>query len=528
MDFGFLSLPAETVAHIIQCLPKKDIKNVRLVSKNMNVIATRFLFESLIISTCLKDRENFTAISQHPVFSQLVKEVVHDSTHVTCAEGRERFALSRASYTRFLFPRMNATDSTGVTSRKCSKASIHRGYKIFAKNFHDQAELAWLSGDDLTNPLDVVSRPANFASLLMDPQNHRNVAKHLPDDLVRLVHGLPRMPKVRRFVITDCRYSKDPDQAADSNGLVKLSATINNQGVRGKDEVILNPRPWLNAKEVATTRRIDRSWYRGFFVLTQAISMTHVTTVKSFKVERNSITSGLSGEVFDMSPRELFHAANAFRNLTTVQLKIQTGWNPEMATRWQDTMARGDLAQILGAATHLKFLDLRMEAVNPYPIHFARLISTHTWPNLHKFTLARVALVSDGEGFLEFFERHRDTLRGLWLEEVVILNPGQAQGVSSEAGKILAEEFATSGRDPAGLWSSWSIWNEILGAMGRDAVALDNITFFENNFSPRFAGWIFHSCNPPAVFDFLRSRGVIRPSIPCQHKTGSFWHEEDR
>ncbi|MCJ1467881.1 hypothetical protein MMC07_006506 [Pseudocyphellaria aurata] len=82
---------------------------------------------------------------------------------------------------------------------------------------------------------------------------------------------------------------------------------------------------------------------------------------------------------------------------------------------------------------------------NPYPIHFAKLIGTHTWPNLQKFTLARVAMLLDGNGYLEFFERHRYTLRGLWLEKVMIMNPEQTCGVSSEADKIHVDAHRISG-----------------------------------------------------------------------------------
>ncbi|MCJ1462366.1 hypothetical protein MMC07_000966 [Pseudocyphellaria aurata] len=52
-------------------------------------------------------------------------------------------------------------------------------------------------------------------------------------------------------------------------------------------------------------------------------------------------------------------------------------------------MARNDGAwrsrSNLGAAKHLKILSFRREAVNPYPIHFAKLIGTHTWPNRTSF-----------------------------------------------------------------------------------------------------------------------------------------------
>lgn len=513
MDFGPVFLPAETLVNIIRRLPKEDNKNVRLVSKGLNLIATPFLYESLIISTQVKDRENFTAIAEHPAFSQLVKEVLYDSTNMHYADGGEQFNPNQTSYTRFLFKRMNFTGPTNAKTGNFTKASMHRGFKIFEKNLYEQVELARYHGEDMTRLF--AMRPDNFSSLLMDQKNHRDVAKYLPDDLVRLVHGLPRMPGVKRFVITDCRYAKD------DNGVPGcLSVTINNEGVRGIDEVIINPRHWLNANEAARDDDINRSWYRGFFVLAQAASMTGMTRLKSFEVA--CITSGLSHTIFDMSPREIFHTANAFRNLTNIRLKIQASSSPMMRTTWQNTIARGGLAKVLGAAKHLEILDLRMEFVNPNPILFAELVGSHTWPNLRKFTLARVSLYLDQDGFLQFFERHRYTLRGLWLQDVMIVTQEEALAVWSEEARFLTEQIASqeySGR--------WSHWDDILETMGRLAVGLTEMTFFERNFGPMPAGWVFHSCNQPAVFDFLRSRGVNRVLVPCQHCAMNFWLNEE-
>lgn len=537
MDFGSSYLPAEIVFNIIGSLSTIDNKNLRLVSKEFSAFASHIVFESLYISTKLKDRELFTTLSEHPVLSQLVKEVIYDSTTIVFAEGDHRFAPNRTSYTRFLNHRMNCSRSIVPNSSpplssslltpsprvRYSKASFDRGFNRFVKDFYDQTEHAGYYGDDMTRIKDTLLRPSNFSSLLMDQKNHHDLAKFLPDDLVRLVHGLPRMPKVRHFKITDCRYSKNVKRISHvyagyiSNAMrqiTSLSVSVKNQGIRGIDEVILDPRPWPSRNEREEDLDFDRSWYRGFFVLAQAASMTNMRRLDSFKVERDCRKSGISHTIFSMSERELYHTTNAFSSLTSIRLKIQTADMNGKA--WHETIMRGDLVQILGAAKNLEILALRMDSVNRIPVHFRSLFGTHTWPFLREFTLAGVMLKVDGTGFLEFFKRHQYTLRSLWLEEVIIVTPEEAIVAWS------LYESSSLERD------QWSYWQEILRFMAVDPVALTNITFFQKNINPGCAGWVFHSCNPPAVLDFLRSGGINRPTVPCQHRARSWWFEEDR
>ena len=208
-----------------------------------------------------------------------------------------------------------------------------------------------------------------------------------------------------------------------------------------------------------------RSWYRGFFVLTQAASMTNMGTLASFTVERACTTSGLSQVVFSMSQRELYHTMNAFSNLTTIQLKIQTG--TLNVYTWGEGMCRGDLAQILGAAKHLQILELRMNEVNINPVSFTKFIGTHTWPNLRESTLATVILELDGNEFLKFFERHRHSLRSLWLEEVMVVTKEQAGAMWMEVAPEDLVQFTIGDYEPSG-----SYWNETLMALASAAVAL--------------------------------------------------------
>ena len=137
-------MPAEILVEIIRRLPKKDIKSICQTSKCLHAIATRYLFASLYISSRLKDREAFTAISEHPVFRHLFTELVYDSTNISFLEGQEQFNLNKTSYTRFL---------TGCQSSprpiEFSKAALRRGFKSFAVRLKEHMTLTEYDGEKL-------------------------------------------------------------------------------------------------------------------------------------------------------------------------------------------------------------------------------------------------------------------------------------------------------------------------------------------------------------------------------------------
>ena len=133
MDFGSSYLPAEIVTNILRRLPNEDNKNVRLVSKSLSGVATWFLFETVYISTKLRDRKVFTAVSEHPVFSQAVKEVVYESTNIALAEDDYTFDPNRSSYTRFINFRLNSRYLSGPRMKRFSKSSIQRGFNHLKK-----------------------------------------------------------------------------------------------------------------------------------------------------------------------------------------------------------------------------------------------------------------------------------------------------------------------------------------------------------------------------------------------------------
>lgn len=491
MDFGRNFVPPEILVEIIQCLPKKDIKSVRQTSKGLHDIATRYLFDSLYISSKFKDREAFTAISEHPVFRHLVTELVYDSTNISFLEGQEQFNLNKTSYTRFL---------TGCQSSprpiEFSKAALGRGFKSFALRFEEHQNLAEYDGEELTHwspfrrPPESRRSDDSFSSLLMDKSNLPAVVNYLPDDLVRLLKGIPRMPNLKHFVISDTRYAKNTKHRVHScwdyegGDIRELTLTINNKGVRGADEIILDPRPWPSRLEEWPPVDCDRTWYRGFPVLMQAASMLNMTTLESFTVERDCPKSGISHIMFHMSPQRLCHTMNAFSHLKTIQLKIHT--MRFEGIRWRDTALSGCLARVLEAARHLQDLDLRLDSLSCEEdclVPLGKIVGVGCWPSLRKVALANMALSLDQNGFLQFFDRHRQTLRDLYVEDVAILS-----------------DIWPSNNGPEQIHEHWV---QTFRSMANGDIRLRNFSFLDTRFPLKHNLGPFHSCDSATIAKFL-------------------------
>ena len=73
-------LPPELRVAVLAQLEKRDLKAVRLVSKEWNALATRPLFDKVYISGRVKDMEVFKNITRHPVISAGIKELVYDGS----------------------------------------------------------------------------------------------------------------------------------------------------------------------------------------------------------------------------------------------------------------------------------------------------------------------------------------------------------------------------------------------------------------------------------------------------------------
>ncbi|KAL9024595.1 MAG: hypothetical protein Q9196_006402 [Gyalolechia fulgens] len=109
MDLQGSFVPPEVLLSIIKLLPCDDIRNLRKVSPTLNAYSIPYAVRRVYLSTHWRDRENLTRISQHPVLSRFIEEIVYDSTN--CEEyltdldaykdlfGQAHYAIKTASPT---------------------------------------------------------------------------------------------------------------------------------------------------------------------------------------------------------------------------------------------------------------------------------------------------------------------------------------------------------------------------------------------------------------------------------------------
>ena len=502
MDFGRSHLPAELLVAVVRGLPVADLKNLRLVCKDLDAVASQFLFETIYISTQLRDRENLTSISAHATFGPTVKEIIYDSTYFSSMNPLERRRFNKTSYTRLFWGMGYRLTETAYT-----KAAIERGYGHFEACLEDQVDLAAYCGENSTKPTDSASLPTNFSSLLEDPRSHAAMANYLPDDLRRLVEAIPKMPNVKHFAVSDRRHTRNlKHHVVDLIAETGITFSIHNKGIRGLNAVVLDPSPWPESDYLLGPG--DRRWYRGFSVLMQAASMTKMEKLESFNVQCDSDCSGLSHSILNMSSSELHHTSNAFRNLRRISLKIDSkpvidGEGLVFFELWSASLASGSIAKILGTATHLEHLELMLDDSFDEPPNavdaFAKFIGTTTWTHLRSLGLGHMVLHENE--FLDLFNRHRQTLQSLRLDQV----------------NLFPETRTTQSPENNNKHS----WYGTLRAMAVDTIAL-------TSFDMHFHDWLalgsgsaacinHHARGAANVLQFLQAGGVETKRLSRSH-----------
>ena len=506
MDFGSLFVPPELLTTIVEELSLTDIKSLRQVCHTISDVATQFLFQELYISCRLKDRENFTKVSEHPIFSQSVRRVIYDSTNISRAGVFQGHCKNKGSYARVFHP-----GGALRGGKEYTKAAVQRGFFSMEELYRQQSALAKYREDELTLEKDRDTRPKDFSKILRNVDRFPEVAKFLPDDLVRLVQGLPHMPNIWCFEVSDSRYAQNRRRyrhrdANNSIGNRDVTFWIKNEGTRGIDEVIIDPRPWPSNHEESHNEESDEdpdwdlSWYRGFFVLTQAASITKMKNPERFEVQRDCAGSGLPLEIFDMPSRQLRHTMNAFANLKFIELKIS---GPDQ-WRWFP-LPRSALSNVLASAKQLEYLDFRLdesyETWQSGTLPFDQLFGDPYWPKLRQATFSNMSLSQSP--FLRFFIKHHQTLRSLRLEQV-----------------CMAYEFTEWNEEVTYSRLGW-----ILKSMALDGSVLSSFTF-RSGVGYRDAPIRIHCCDAAAMPNFLKSWDANKSAFSCPQYEEHMWDEE--
>ena len=504
MKLGTAHVPAEILLSITQHLPVKDIQNVRLTCKELEAVASRFLLTKLWISPDSKDQQKMLAVSQHPVFSHTIEEISYDATQSIRHEPIEFVAFSQAQYVRSFCNDWIQHD----LGFSITKAAAIRGYKRYKERRDEEDAAAAYTGHDSTRPCDRERLPGQFSLLLEQPASHQEIVNYLPSDLATLIKALPQMPKVRRFIISDCRYSRTHDHCSaydQMDGYEKdVAFSFEHRGVRGADAFVLKPRPWA-ANDEDYAPFMGRQAHRGFPVMMQAASMIGMVSLKSLSIERHSEASGLSYQVFDMSPSELHHTLRAFGHLRNLTLKLNTIKGPGASPgglEWSDAIGKGSLAQACMAAQGLEKLDIQLDGPGTIAEEYGpptkvlsleKLIGTSVWPQLASVTLGWM-MIPEKE-FLAFFDRHRETLCHLFLNEVTVFPDS-----------VSTDDAVRQGGPEGSL-------HGVFKAMAQGGSKLHHLRIKndpdEDLDWPCAAGIHFESADRAAILRFLGSGGVV-------------------
>lgn len=74
-----MKLPTELFLQVLQNLPNRDLKAVRLASKELSACAAEFLFRKMYISKQTEDLDAFKEFTNHPLIRKCVKTLEYDS-----------------------------------------------------------------------------------------------------------------------------------------------------------------------------------------------------------------------------------------------------------------------------------------------------------------------------------------------------------------------------------------------------------------------------------------------------------------
>jgi len=515
MMFGTKHVPNEILLSVAGQLPLRDIQNLRLTCKGFEAVASRYLVKSLWISPTSADQQKMLAVAQHPVFCQTIVEIKYDASWSVREDPEVSAPFSQASYVR----RFCTKWATRTLGFPVPKAAATRGYKRYKQRKDEEDTLATnYTGPNLTRHRDHDSLPDQFSILLQQPESHNQVVQYLPSDLATLIKTLPRMPKIRHFVISDCRHSHTHEYCNLNLGFddwdyrKDLNYAFDHQGIRGSDAFVLKPRPWISNNEEYAAMSY-RQVYRGFPVMMQAASMMEMTSLESFSIERDSENSGLSCQLFDMSSSELHHSLRAFSYLRNVTLKLNTLVGSDTLQRgveFADVMRTGALAQVCMAAQGLETLNIQLDGPNSMEVEegyappvitvaLGKLIGSSTWPKLTSVTLGWMEISKDE--FLAFYDRQHHTIRRLNLSGVTLIS-----------------ETGTSGTDQGPRRP----WQDAFSAMAAGSIKLQYLKVDndpeEDSDWPVYFPLHFESEDQAAILRFLSSGGIdgncLRPHGP--------------
>ncbi|KAI9723274.1 MAG: hypothetical protein M1812_001156 [Candelaria pacifica] len=371
----FSTIPPELLLEIFSYHNKSDIKSVRLVCRDFHRAASQYLFERIYLSPHRLHLQILQDVSQHPIFSKYVREIVYDASYFdpdidNTSKYQQELSLQ--------FKRSKAGDLPMPSEATVSEGFLkHRWHVIEQENY-----TTWKT-------------ESNFLRL-----------------------ALPLLPKVDQISLID-----DWDDQSDTKE--QDHRYYSTPLARQWHPTTLKPVSWCHDDKLRVRSHTEREARfriraRCFLVLARALEGVPNCRIRHLIANQEVLgkqSLGMPLGLFkSLGTAALQSVSNTFRTLTTLNIEIMVG---HWLDGWDVKGNKMSFTSILTAATGLESLKIGFGPGDMHPSpDLDTLLGGGTWKSLRVVKFWSIYATEDG--LLAFLERHRSTLRQLSLESICL------------------------------------------------------------------------------------------------------------
>ena len=303
-------LPPELKVDVLARVDKRDLKSVRLVSKEWNALATGPLFDRVYFSCREKDLEVWENVTRHPVIGGVVKEVIYDGSLF-----KDDLTISDYFWELYHYLPYITLDFRSEPFN-----SADHEINAFVEDYKNKA----IRG--------IFNRHKGDAFILEGYRNHQKYAEFERRGLKngmflsKICGGLRCLDNLRSVILSDNVWQYD-FQKHKWYGSVK-SNTLHGPGsgsplVRSWNPLHLRPFVW-NCDEIKDERLLICD---HFYTLTAAITETH-RNIKSLEIPFGSIGGSLPRQALTrprMTDDLYYRTLHAYSGLEVLDISIDSG-----------------------------------------------------------------------------------------------------------------------------------------------------------------------------------------------------------
>ncbi|MCJ1390065.1 hypothetical protein MMC18_002923 [Xylographa bjoerkii] len=360
-----------------------DVRRLRLVCKAFNYAASPYLIPTVYLSSSRRDMAALIAISNHPVFSKHVSELVYD-----CRMFDQALITDKTSYVDELrrLPLYAFGEGTSLT-----KGLARESFQSYARYYREQKECRDTNAD-MECLADVFPKMPQLAHISIRGRSrtrfiplHRSVI-HRPDRRVTDIHMIP--PQARVLWRRDDRTRAHNEVC--HKGVVDFLTAISSADI---------------ARQI------------------RSLSIGHPTDQEELR---------LSPELFGTEVESVGRCGRLFEKLKKIQLTVRIGddqddtWAvaPGQLTNQDNYLeCQSRLQWALGFSRALEFLHLNFRCAYRRPgndVQLNHIFDKLTFPHLQELRLTSVRCLQST--VLDFAARHRGVLKRLSLNDVFFMD----------------------------------------------------------------------------------------------------------